>query len=254
MPRLRLRDGGRMGGAPLIVLALGVPRMGKTQALMDYVGAHATQNRFLVVDRAGDWAWPNNPRWRGASFIRWKKSPIHEHLAFMADANERQARPWFGDAPAKGLDEWLASLPSSGIFRFGWPFEGEDVARMATDIGNCVYVDDEVDLVALQAGWTTNPLRDVAHRGRHLPNAKGQVGEVHFLGACRRLQSLATDVTSLADTVFVFRSQGHRTFQRLLDDRIIEDDEVDRIRTLEPYHYKLWESSGSSSWGRLSPL
>lgn len=238
----------------MIVLAVGVPKMGKTQALLDYVAAHATQNRFFIVDRAGDWTFPGNHRWRGTPFMRWSGGSVHQHLAFMASANDKQGRPWYADAPQSGLLEWAQQLPPTGVFRFGWPHEGEDVARLATAIGDVVYVDDEIDLVALHAGWLGNPLRDVVHRGRHLPNADGKVCQVHILGACRRLQSLATDVTSLADTVFVFRSQGHRTFQRLLDDRILEDDEIDPIRLLEPYHFKLWESSGSASWGVLAPL
>lgn len=245
----------------MIGLALGVPRMGKTQALLDYVGSHALTNRFFVVDRAGDWVCATKEgeedRWRG---IRWKE--WNPRLGMLTQRILPGAqpvatdRPWFGEAPPPDQDlaSWARGLPASGVFRFGWPWEGPEVAQLAKDVGDVTYVDDELDLVALHESWKTNPLRDFCHRGRHLPNLQGKVGEVHLLGAARRPQSLHIDVTSLADWVMVFRVQGHRTLQRLLDDRILDPGEEETARQLEPYHFKLWEASGVPSWGRLAPL
>lgn len=236
----------------MIGLCMGVPKMGKTQALLDYVGAHAHSHRFFVVDRANDWAFDGG-RWRGTQF-HWWSSDI---LSLLGVAVNRKGRAWYADAPppdAAHLQQWLAGLPDTGVFRFGWPWEGSAVAQLVKDVGSTTYVDDEIDFVALTGGWGTNPLRDFCHRGRHLPNLEGKIGEVHILGAARRPQSMHIDVTTLADWVMVFRVKGHRTWQRLVDDHILEEEEVEEVEHLEPYRYKLWSASGESSWGKLSPL
>lgn len=241
----------------MIGLALGLPAMGKTQALQDFVLAHALQNRFLVIDRTDDWAAESH-RWRGTKWKDW--SARHASLVQRAravgvsDLPLTTSRPWFSTAPAPGkASSWLESLPTTGVFRFPYPWEGEAVAQAVKDLGNAVYVDDEVDFTALTAGWSRNPLRDFAHRGRHLPNARGVVGEVHVLGAARRAQSLHIDMTTLADFVWVFRLKGMRTLERLVDDSLLSEDEVDAVRELAPYHYKLWQASGESTWGKLTP-
>lgn len=229
----------------MIGLAFGLPGVGKTQALLDYVGALARQNRFFVVDRAGDWV-PDSHRWRGVKWKRWSKE-----VALLGGEG-----PFFVTAPApEESASWLRNLPPHGVVRFGWPWEGLDVARLVREVGNSTYVDDELDFVATTSGWSTNPLRDFCHRGRHLPNAQGEVGEVHILGAARRAQSLHIDVTSLCDFAWVFRIAGHRTLERLVEDRILEDDgEAERARTQELYAYKLWRSNGESTWGQLATL
>lgn len=236
----------------MIGLALGLPKMGKTQALQDYVVAHATANRFFVVDRTTDWVRDSH-RWRGQRWKDWtaRMASLGRVLPSLPLTTDR---PWFADAPAPGTASgWLASLPATGVFRFGHPWEGSEVAQAARDVGNAVFVDDEIDFTALHSGWPKNPLRDFAHRGRHLPNARGQVGEVHILGAARRAQSLHIDVTTLADFVWVFRLKGARTLERLVDDSIITEEDVSRIQELPPTHFLFWEGSGERSWGALKP-
>jgi hypothetical protein len=238
----------------MIGLALGLPAMGKTQALQDYTSAHALQNRFLVIDRTDDWA-SSSPRWRGLKWKDW--TPRHARLMRMANVSSLALttdRPWFANAPPPGkASSWLEQLPATGVFRFGHPWEGADVAAAARDVGNAVYVDDEIDFTALTAGWSKNPLRDFAHRGRHLPNAKGVIGEVHVLGAARRAQSLHIDMTTLADFVWIFRLKGMRTLERLVDDSLLEEEDLPRIRELPPTEFKFWQGSGDSSWGKLTP-
>ncbi len=238
-----------------IRLALGVPQMGKTQFLMDFVSAHAREHLFFVVDRAGDWQ-PETGRYR-CKFRKWADT-FTDHALVLKDRIEGVGgEPWYMAAPPDPLDQ-LGTLkfspPPTGVVSFGYPWEGLEVAELARIHGNVTYVDDEIDEVAIFAGWQKNPIRQFAHRGRHLPNAEGVVGKIHVLGAARRAQSLHVDMTNLADEVAVFRVQGFRTFQRLLEDRIIEPGEEDRIRTQEPYHFKLWRTSGESSWGKLKPL
>lgn len=238
----------------MIGLALGLPNMGKTQALQDYCAASALQNRFFIVDRTGDWA-ADSPRWRGEKWKEW--TARHAQVARVAGITSlplTTERPWFARAPAPGRHEsWASSLPMTGIFVFPHPWEGADVAQLVKDLGNGVYVDDEIDFTALQAGWPKNPLRDFAHRGRHLPNAAGVVGEVHVLGAARRAQSLHIDMTTLADFVWIFRLKGARTLERLVDDGLLTDDELPRIRELPQTCFKFWQGTGDSSWGQLTP-
>lgn len=241
----------------MIGLALGLPAMGKTQALQDYVSAHALTHRFFTVDRTEDWK-RGSPRWRG---VKWKEWDTHHArlLKTVGPALARpllssHARPWFGDAPSPDrVRGWLETLPPCGVFRFGWPWEGLEVAQLVRDVGSTTYVDDEIDFTAVAGGWQSNPLRDFCHRGRHLPNAKGEVGEVHVLGAARRAQSLHIDMTTLADFIWVFRLKGARTLERLVDDNILPEADVPRVVQLPPTHFFFWQATADSSWGKLTP-
>ena len=214
----------------MITLFYGVPGAGKTTAMMDYVSAHSQEQRFFVVDRAGEWdaldsddPMRPNPRWRG------KELPIQKVKS--------DALP----------SEW----PDTGIFLFQYPWEGPAVAELAKDVGETVYVDDEIDLVAVYQGWNESPLRDFVHRGRHLPNREGRIGKVHILGAARRPQNLHSDITSLCDQCLIFRVQGFRTIERLIQDSMIDKSEADEIRNMADLRYKLWKSDGSSEWGEV---
>lgn len=239
----------------MIGLAIGLPKMGKTQALQDYVGAHALQNRFFVVDRTDDWK-DDSHRWRGIKWKVWSR-----HIARVAAAAGITTlplttdRPWYSDAPAPGHGalEWAKKLPATGVFRFGWPWEGADVAQLTADVGNATYVDDEIDFTALPSGWERNPLREFAHRGRHLPNADGVMGQVHVLGAARRPQNMHIDLTTLADFVWIFRIRGHRTLERLVHDSLLLPEELDQVRELPPQHFRFWTVDGETSWGNLIP-
>ena len=246
----------------MISLALGLPATGKSQWCQDYVLAHARSHRFLVVDRADEWR-ADTHRWRGQKWRGWDsrfaKLARSVGHSFIVDG-----APWFLDVPG-GRAPQLDELPGSGVIRFGYPWEGEAVAELARELGNCCYVDDELDLVALQSGWPKNPLRDFAHRGRHLPNAAGVVGQVHVLGAARRAQSLHIDVTTLADQVAVFRLRGGRTLERLVEDGILTDElvrvpwskeelpETEAIVRAPDYHFKLWLTGGGDSYSHTKP-
>ncbi len=218
----------------MIQLFYGLPGAGKTTAMMDYVHAHADKHRFFVTDRAAEWgavdpdnAEKPNPRWRGLD-----PKLIRTIL------------------PDEVPDEW----PETGIFLFQYPWEGLDVAQLAVDVGNVVVCDDEMDLVAVRTGWETSPLRMAVHRGRHAPNAKGEICELHIMGAARRPQNLHIDLTSMADQVFIFRVQGHRTLERLQLDSMIsdaDDEEWMKISSLPNFEYKLWKNDGTSSWGTV---
>lgn len=218
-------------GEAIITLFYGVPGAGKTTAMMDYVSAHSDEHRFLVVDRAGEWGSMDpeqpdqpNPRWRGKT------------LPIVVVDKGNLPEPW----------------PETGIFLFQYPWEGPEVAQLVKDIGEAVYVDDEIDLVAVFKGWAESPLRDFVHRGRHLPNAQGEIGKVHILGAARRPQNLHTDLTSLADQTLIFRVQGHRTIDRLVADGMIDDSDIVTVRTMPNLDYKLWRSDGHTEWGRVT--
>lgn len=214
----------------MISLFYGVPGAGKTTAMMDFVAQHALEQVFFVVDRAGEWsvgspdhASSPNPRWRGADI------PI--------SVVEPDSVP----------DEW-----EPGVYLFQYPWEGIEVAELARSVGNVTYVDDEIDLVAVYKGWESSPLRDFVHRGRHLPNANGDICEVHILGAARRPQSLHTDLTAMADQAMIFRVQGYRTLKRLVDDSYVEETDWDEIRTLPNFEYFLWRSNGTIVRGEVS--
>lgn len=213
-----------------ITLFYGVPGAGKTTAMMDYVNMHAFHQRFFVVDRVGEWGINDpenfdkpNPRWRG------RRLPIIE----------------------VSKDE-ETDFSQNGIYLFQYPWEGNEVAEVCRAVGNATYVDDEIDLVATFKGWTESPLRDFVHRGRHLPNADGEIGRVNILGAARRPQNLHTDLTSLADQVLIFRVQGHRTLERMVLDSMVTDDMWDEIRLQKTFDYVLWKSDGTITRGYVT--
>lgn len=260
----------------MIVLFLGVPEMGKTQAAMDYVNAHALTHRFFAVCRAGDWQQEScdeygQDRWRGLHWAPWERQSYRERIyrACRIQAPQPERRAWFDNAPDPGstgrdnegnivfdpqVMEWARSLPENGLFRFGYPWEGDHVAELVKRVGGTTYVDDEIDLTALHGGWQTNPLRDFCHRGRHMPNEQNEIGKIHILGAARQVQSLHPDMTNLASVIFVFRLQGWRTLTRVVDEGIVDKSEIEIIRNLAPYHYKQWNPSRPASWGTLAPL
>lgn len=241
----------------MIGLAIGLPKHGKTQVLQDYVNAHALQNRFFWSDKTEDTP-RDSYRWRGTKWKDWNPR-LARVLRFAGITSLPVAtdRPWFGDAPPPGPDalRWAESLPTTGVFRFGYPWTGLEVAQLAVDVGNVTIVDDEIDFMALHAGWNNNPLREVCHRGRHLPNRHGVMGEVHVLGAMRRPQNCHIDLTTLADFVWMFRTRGFRTLQRLVDDSLIQPEELEQVKSLPKFHYRLWTvDQDQPVWGRTLPV
>jgi hypothetical protein len=196
----------------MIVLAYGLPGMGKTLWMHDYIKASLPLGyRWLVVDHADEWSDPASPHWRG------KAPPL----------------------TVFGPGDSHPDLEKPGVYVFsGW--EGLAVGELATRVGNAVYVDDELDLVARKVGWDESPLRRIVHQGRHLRNSNGEISTCHILGACRRPQSLHTDVSEQALHVVMFRIQGMRTLERLRSDSHIEDEEWDIIRTMPKFRYREW--------------
>lgn len=212
----------------MIILAYGLPGTGKTTFLHDYVREHqALGYRWLAVDHADEWL-PGAPHWRG--------QPPKKLVALEED----EERP---------------DLSEPGVYVFSGR-EGLDVARIATQWGNAVYVDDELDLVArrsqvLGVGWDESPIRRIVHQGRHLRNDNGEVTECHLLGACRRPQSLHNDVSEQASHVLTFRIQGKRTLDRLLGDSHIEEEDWEAVRNLPNFHYLEWPTH---QWKSIPPL
>lgn len=212
----------------MIVLAYGLPGTGKTTYLHDLVREKAKSGyRFCIADHADEWQ-PNAIHWRG--------NPPQD-IRVLED------------------NDTAPDLTDPGVYVFpGW--EGLKVAEVATEWGNAVYVDDELDLVARRAsvlgvGWDESPIRRIVHQGRHLRNRDGDITECHLFGACRRPQSLHTDVSEQASHVLVFRIQGQRTLDRLLGDSHIEADEWEQIRTLPKFAYREWPTG---AWGSIPPI
>lgn len=203
-----------------------MPAMGKTTWMHDFIRAHP-EHRFFVMDHAAEWG-PDAAHWRG--------QPPQECRVYEHDA------------------EWPDRWPDAGVFVFR-NRDYRDVAQLVLDVGDSTYVDDELDFAATRRGWEDSPLRVIVHQGRHAPNAAGEYTQCNLLGACRRPQSLVTDVTDIADQVAIFRIQGNRTLERLLNDSMIEEEEWDRIRTLPPFHFKLWSTSEpEGEWMHIAPL
>lgn len=206
----------------MIKLFLGVPGAGKTQAMIDFVRMASDAHKFFVVDRANEWL-ADSPRWRG--------EPVNRI------AVPQGVEPEFFDRP--------------GVYCFGPPWEGLDVAALMRRVGNAVYVDDEIDLVATYSAWRTNPLRDFVHRGRHLPNQSGEPTLCHVFGAARRVQNLHGDLTSLADEVYLFRLKGKHTLSRVVEEGWLEDSQLDTVRTFPNLRYFRCTAEGDTFEGIL---
>lgn len=206
----------------MIVLCYGMPGMGKTTWMHDYIRAQPGQ-RYFVIDRAAEWGG-DAPHWRGRPPRELKVYEARDNLP----------------------DEW----PEAGVIVLRGRTH-ETVAQLVLDAGWSTYVDDELDFSATRRGWEDSPLRIIVHQGRHAENAKGEFTQCNILGACRRPQSLVTDVTDIADQVNIFRVQGSRTLERLRQDSMIEDGDWERVRTLPPFHFKHWPSG---EWMEIAPL
>ena len=152
-----------------VKLFLGLPGTGKTQAMIDFISldlSSKTPHLFFCVDRAAEWGTHvdgvENPRWRGR---KWKEGEC------VVAPNPDKFERWIEDE----------GLADSGLVLFRAPWEGIDIARYSILFGDIVYVDDEIDLVAVYEKWKENPLREIIHRGRHLPNAQGVPCKAHIM-------------------------------------------------------------------------
>lgn len=230
----------------MIVSFVGWPGTGKTQAMMDLVRAESSVHRFFVVDRALEWGPGNdldgqpdqpNPRWRG--------NPPPINLVAYGEELLDGWSPQLGyerheGPPLAVVEELVEGGP--GVYLFRPPWSGRRVAQLAIDVGNAVYVDDEIDKAAQQSGWPTNPLRQIVHEGRHLTNAFGDVLEAHILAGMRRPQSVAPDITAMSDSAYLFRVGGDLTLRRFQADAWIGADDWERVSSQPNLSYTLWPS------------
>ena len=212
----------------MISLFLGMPGCGKSLLMHDLIRAQPA-HRYFVVEHSNEWA-KGAAHWRG-------RAP-------------RIVDVWNTAQLEKMVSEH-GELPP-GVYRCvgmgGW-----EVCKLAIANGPAVYVDDEIDVAARQTKWMLdgNPLPDLVHRGRHLPNARGEICEVHCMGAGRRPQNIATDLTDLCDETYVFRCQGNRTRQRLEADSTIDTGDWEKVRNLPRFHFR---HSPSGKWMSIPPL
>lgn len=228
-----------------ITLALGVPKAGKTLALQYMVREAVELNHVCyVVDRCDDWA-PGSERWNG-------------DCPPCAYADELPGI--FGGDVKEALHE-LRESGRGCMVLFPWPYDGVMVAELARAVGDVIFVDDELDLTApLNGRWapsdkdpTGHPLRDFTHRGRHLPNERGDVTDNHIWGASRRPQNLHTDLTHLVDELLLFRLRGRKTWQRVEAEGWLDEPEhLAELRTLPNLHYFLWRSTGEVERAQLA--
>lgn len=98
----------------------------------------------------------------------------------------------------RALDE----LPRVAIFRGVDPL---DVAQLALDVGDAVYVDDEIDVALGDGKWKDSPIREIVKRGRHIRAADGEIASVSALVATHRPANLPTDISGLFTRVYVGR-------------------------------------------------
>jgi hypothetical protein len=165
-----------------VTLYLGAPRCGKSTLLRSHVyHSRLPLLVFLIMDRDGQGTW-NGPTFRSVRELR--------------------QRP---------------TLPRFCIFR--GPSSGE-VARLAVELGDCVYVDEEAHR-ALAEGYgparqerEAHPLYRIAHEGAHLENGRGETCQVAALLATHRPANLPADLVACADRVYLGRTVLWRDVER----------------------------------------
>lgn len=200
----------------MIILAYGVPGSGKTTLLHDMVRLQQGSHLFYISDVTAEWG-SDAAHWRG-------QVPSQLRVIYREDGG--------GDGDMEQLRELTSGVV---VFR---DYEPAEVAQFAVDRGNVTFVDDEIDMSGRRGGWDSSPLRDIVHRGRHLRNADGEHLQVNILGACRRPANLHTDLSELANEVFLFRLQGKNTIERLwADHHVLSQEEEDFVRTAPDFNF-----------------
>lgn len=240
---------------------LGIPGSGKTQLMVDMVSAQSRQQLFFVTDVTSDWGFQNNPRWRNKVPQGLLVIGPESYAEFNAGVEPEPKRPSteshedFGrrhlNASVQAVEEFIADK-RVGVIVFQHPWKPWSVAQYAKNIGDCVFVSDELDVVATYKGWLRNPLNDFVNRGRHLPNREGTMGRMHLYGAARLPQALHTQVTQLADGMFIFRMAGASTVKRLVDDAVLTPALAEEVTTLADFNYIRYENTGHYFRGNIT--
>lgn len=221
----------------MIKLFVGVPGAGKSLAMQDTVRSLNREAKLgcVVIDRTNEWGLRDkddkpNARWRG-------DPPSIAMLSI--DDSETDIREALQNASDKG---------TTVVFQTD---NASEVGTWVRRVGYLVYVDDEIDLTARVKDWLENPLRAFVHTGRHLANDDGYMCEVHILGACRRVQNIHTDLTEMADEVFIFRSQGKNTIKRIVDEGWSDDADIEYVKTQPDLSFLKWQNNGTITRGDL---
>jgi hypothetical protein len=166
----------------MVSLYLGGPACGKSTLLRKHIYQSKIPNvTFLIMDR------DLRETWAGPVFHSVK---------------EVRSRP---------------TLPRYCVF--AGP-SGADVAQLAIEIGNAIYVDEEVHNTFSEGyGPATlhkpaHPLFKIAHEGRHLVNGRGESCEVAAMLATHRTANLPADLTACSGTVYLGRTSLFRDAER----------------------------------------
>lgn len=172
----------------MITIYLGAPRSGKSYLMRTHVRELARTAApgivILVVDHDDSWTEAEVPE---------------------------GARYYDGD---EGVVEYRSAedLPRVAVFRGAPPL---DVARLALEVGDAVYVDDEIDYALGDSRWKESPLREIVKRGRHVRAADGEVSAVSALVATHRPANLPTDVSGLFSRVYLGRLNSANDAERV---------------------------------------
>lgn len=250
-----------------IRLFIGWPGFGKSLAMQD-ICAEAANNGHIVytVDRANEWREgatdkDGRDRWRGEPprILEWPQEFEREELIERLTALRED----------KGENR-------GAVVRFAFPWDGFAVGELAREIGDVIVADDEADYTANRGSWeqlhrerkcpcgevpcplvgfSLNPYRDFAHRGRHLPSPLDRVQrEVHLLGAMRRPENVHTDLSSIAEEVMLFRIAGYSTLERIEKEGWLSEEQIAELQRLEPLNYFLHKKGKSTERGSIAPL
>lgn len=165
-----------------VTLYLGAPRCGKSTLLRRHIYASRLPLRaFLIMDRDGRGTW-DGPTFRSVAELR--------------------ARP---------------DLPRFCVFQGP---TGAEVAELAIELGDAVFVDEEAHRTFAEGygparpDRPAHPLYRIAHEGAHLANGRGEPSQVAALLATHRPANLPADLVACAERVYLGRTVLWRDAER----------------------------------------